>query len=106
MPNAFGLYDMGGNVTEWCLDAYVDDLGSVSVVDPIGPVAELKSRLLTSDWVQVKAKGSNSTMSGPISVVFDGKTYKTTGWKMNSFDDLKYYDSGIYFKFTLDSAVG
>ncbi len=35
-PNHWGLYDMHGNVAEWCLDWFVRDLGSSSVCDPKG----------------------------------------------------------------------
>jgi len=38
-PNEIGLYDMCGNVAEWCQDVHVNnrDLGTSDAIDPIGP---------------------------------------------------------------------
>jgi uncharacterized protein (TIGR02996 family) len=35
-PNAFGLYDMHGNLDEWCLD-YHSEMTGENEVDPLGP---------------------------------------------------------------------
>lgn len=35
-PNAWGLYDMHGNICEWCLDWITNDLGSSTRIDPKG----------------------------------------------------------------------
>lgn len=49
-PNAWGLYDMAGNATEWVNDFYEGDLGSQAVTDPTGPSSGEERVLRNCDW--------------------------------------------------------
>lgn len=58
-PNAWGLYDMHGNVGEWCSDRY-GDYPSESVTDPTGPNSGSYRVYRGGGWFS-GAKGCRST---------------------------------------------
>lgn len=49
LPNPWGLYDMHGNVAEWCLDYYSDYQGG-ELVDPVGIVPSDMRIFRSGSW--------------------------------------------------------
>jgi len=68
LPNLFGLYDMSGNVSEWCSDYYGDYLPGV-VTNPRGPATGSGRIIRGGNWCRDKwdcrsARRSNENPSG------------------------------------------
>ncbi|MBQ8423910.1 MAG: SUMF1/EgtB/PvdO family nonheme iron enzyme [Coprobacter sp.] len=67
-PNELGLYDMSGNVSEWCYDFY-NSYSSNSQTNPDGPIAGLSHVLRGGSWSSSAAscRVSNRNFNTPAS---------------------------------------
>ena len=61
--NAWGLYDMHGNVWEWCLDWY-DSYHSLTGSNPVGPVAGSHRRMRGGSWLCDASRAASSYRYG------------------------------------------
>jgi formylglycine-generating enzyme required for sulfatase activity len=48
-PNKFGLYDMSGNVLEWCWDIF-ENYSDIAVTDPKGPISGTNNVVRGGNW--------------------------------------------------------
>ncbi len=66
-PNAYGLYDMAGNLTEWCWDWYGTPYGQPTTTNPTGPASGNSRVLRGGTWSNTanRPRCSNRDASGP-----------------------------------------
>ena len=49
--NSLGIYDMSGNVWEWCYDLYIDSVSTESETDPKGPSSGSHRVMRGGSWI-------------------------------------------------------
>ncbi len=77
VPNGWQLYDMIGNVYEWCLDYYEEGVSSDAVTDPTGPSSDTTIRR--------KIRGYHANSGHLRSAFFTGSYYRTVEGQPISF---------------------
>lgn len=77
-PNAWGLFDMNGNIDQWCIDYYGPYQGG-AVADPSGPTTGTKHVIRGANCWQV-AQACRSAYRGAIyELVYDGARGSVNG---------------------------
>ncbi|MBI9016734.1 MAG: formylglycine-generating enzyme family protein [Phycisphaerae bacterium] len=73
-PNKFGLYDMHGNVWEWCQDYYQDSYRNLASKDPKGPSSSTRRLIRGGSWYDSASlcRVANRDTSGPDLRSFSG----------------------------------
>ena len=65
-PNGYGLYDMTGNVKEWCIDGWKDPIPTDNPNDPTGPTGYSQCMFRGGDCLKTSDKCTNADRSEHI----------------------------------------
>ena len=92
-PNGYGLYDMAGNVSEWCFDAYDENFyGSSPRKNPIASIIirDLENNRTTVNELRVSRGGSWIFPAWAVQVNSRANGARSTGmWTTNGFRCVK-----------------
>jgi formylglycine-generating enzyme required for sulfatase activity len=77
-PNAWGLYDMSGNASEWTQDWYDFDMSGAAVVDPMGPPDGSVRVFRSGDWTLSDEYARVSSRNGAA----PGSPFLSTGFRI------------------------
>jgi len=78
LPNAWGLFDMSGNVWEWTNDWWTQDLGTARVTDPAGPNSGIMRVVKGGAWGSAAGDARASTRDG----VIPDRSYNSDGFRV------------------------
>jgi len=65
LPNAWGLYDMAGDVCQWCWDWYADNYPTVAQTDPTGPASGAYRVFRGACWI-IPSRGLTSAFRSAV----------------------------------------
>ena len=85
LPNAWGLYDMHGNVLEWCLDGYKSVMANYEEIDPVGADSTEKRCLRGGHYHYIALLCRSATRRAENSNIigyWDGHKYAGIGFRV------------------------
>ena len=92
-PNGYGLYDMAGNVSEWCFDAYDENFyGNSPWENPIASIIirDMENNRTTVNELRVSRGGSWISPAWAVQVNSRANGARSTGmWTTNGFRCVK-----------------